>query len=435
MLDAPFFDAFLKGAQSANVTANPGSLRRYQVEVLATGAFYLPSPWTGQALSPVAVFADPAAWTIFWFRDRSDFAVLTGPLHFGFPLAQVIWAGGERLIETFGGFASSPLAPTAQQLLADGRAPPVVIASDAPTLVYIGNSNFAHFMWNEYAALEQAIGATHKVEVNVLHDPLGIAQEFLSGCQQPHAMIETLGSHRRWHDRMVLPVAVMHLGQDQKDRLLRMCIPAPMPRATVPTIYVTVRDRGRTITRQAEFLSRLFPAILSRFPQSRIVTDGFTYPADIGRTIYAGLRPIFDRRCQGALAVLEAATRDLPEPMRGRMTDITGQGMREALAVIGTCTHYVAHAGTSQHKIGWFYGVPGTMHGNRASITPAALRWYAAQVAGSLAPVAPSVELIEDSDRIDLPNEVDRNRDYDFTDPDRVIAGILDHIAATHPDS
>ncbi|HSF63846.1 MAG TPA: hypothetical protein VLA78_05635, partial [Paracoccaceae bacterium] len=91
MLEAPCFDAFLKGCQGANASPDPGTLRAYQREVLATGTFTVPSPWTGQAISPVAVFADPAAWTLYWFRDRTDFALLTGPLHFGFPLAQIIW--------------------------------------------------------------------------------------------------------------------------------------------------------------------------------------------------------------------------------------------------------------------------------------------------------------------------------------------------------
>lgn len=435
MLDAPCFDAFLKGCRSANESPDPGTLRAYQREVLATGTFCVPSPWTGQALSPVAVFAWPATSTIYWFRDRTDFALLTGPLHLGFPLARVIWTGTERRLEGFDDLADDPLAPTAHQLLAHRSAPPTVICDTSRVRIYIGNSNFAHFMWNEFAALEPVTRAAFPVEVQVLHDPLGAAQAFLTQQGQPFTLADKPGVNVKWHDSMVLPVAVTHLGQDAKDRLLRICLPRPAPRAGGPTVYVTLRDRGRTIARQAEFMARLFPAILGRFARARIITDGFTYPTDIDRPIYAGLRPDFDRRCQGARAILDKATRDLPPDQRARMADITGRTMQDALPVIASCTYYVAHAGSSQHKIGWFFGVPGTMHGNRTSITPAALRWQGAQVAGSVAPVAPPVDLIEDRDRIDLPNRVDRNRDYDFTDPDRVIAGILDHIAATHPDS
>jgi hypothetical protein len=83
-----------------------------------------------------------------------------------------------------------------------------------------------------------------------------------------------------------------------------------------------------------------------------------------------------------------------------------------------------------QHKCAWLSGIPGMIHGNRAALRPAALRWNAAQMGGSLAPVGLSSDLVTDCDVRGLPRENERNRDYLITDVPRAAAEVVAAYAA-----
>jgi hypothetical protein len=105
--------------------------------------------------------------------------------------------------------------------------------------------------------------------------------------------------------------------------------------------------------------------------------------------------------------------------------DMTGVPLDQSLRALSTCRFYVAHAGSMQHKCAWFYPLPGIIHGNRASLSPGALRWNAQQVAETVEPRGIGPEMLRDTVVRGLPAQNDRNRDYVITDIPQAVAAVL----------
>ena len=85
--------------------------------------------------------------------------------------------------------------------------------------------------------------------------------------------------------------------------------------------------------------------------------------------------------------------------------------------------------GTLQHKIAWFYNIPGFVHSNTSGVVKGAQAWLARQLEDGVKPSVVSNEFVEDLSSIRTTNKVERNRDYHIRDVDAVVEQVLGDLA------
>ena len=318
------------------------------------------------------------------------------------------------------------LVDLGHEMLRDGAEPPRRIDRSRRPLVVAGHINFAHLVWNEFPALHTLRHLAGGFEVSIPFDPLGLIESFCVEHDVPYELMARQG-HDVWEPRpAVNPGAVLCGVEAMRDARRHISrTPVPQLPAHTPRFYVSVRERGRTMVNQTEFLIALTRGMLRAYPGAMVVLDGFSLPVDFTREAYDDYRHRFDEREAGARRIVGAVRAALPAALAARVLDITGLPLTAALQVISTCHYYVTHSGTMQHKAGWFFPLPGTMHGNLSSSTPAALRWHAAPVDEAAVPRGLPAELLQDLDVTDMPNIVDRNRDYRLMDVNAAVDAVL----------
>lgn len=418
----PFAAPHLDSLGALNTFIAPKALRSFQRDILTSGQFICTCPFTGRPSSPDAHYVLPGSGVLYYFGGSHPFIIAAASLKDGFPLlclitdADVLWTDKPERHD---------LIPLARQLLASD--PDVLVQPDAQPRAMMGDPNFAHFMWNEFPAVFEAIKHTDGFTIDLRFDPLGIMQRFAheTGLALNHMISPTQG--RGWTTQPTVSLGSTACGPVAKAKLMDM-MDLPPQRKTSPRIWISVRDQGRTMENQLEFLRALIAAQSARAPETKFFFDGFSAPMDMSRQIYGALRPRFADRIIGAQSVIADLTAALPNL---RMADMTGQPLHTALTTISTCDFYVSHTGTMQHKAAWFYPLSGLQHGNHASLSPAALRWAAQMVDGALPPNGLPVALIKDTEVRGLPTQNARNKDYVVTDIDAAVQIALDQIAAS----
>lgn len=422
--------AFWESVTGSNDFTPSGAMRNYHASILSGDGFKVASPLTGKDLQPTAAFVAPNSAILYRFEEGdTSFIILASVLHFGFPLCSLHFKGQDGI--SLGDFGTPHLPPPVRTALAEWASPTVEIDWHETPTIYIGNANFAHFMWNECPALYQILESGTSAKIALQHDPLGVSGPLLAQSTLAFDECTTGAGSIGWKSSLPVNIAGRYLDENSKANLLEsFLVPSQSlaPDHEGPNFYFTIRNRGRTVSNQSEFLSCLTQSVLTAYPESHVILDGFSYPADFHRKIYDGYREMFSRRDLEAREIATGIKATIAPSLQHRVIDITGSSLPAAIATASACDYYVAHSGTSQHKIGWFFAIPGTMHGNQASIVPAALRWTGTQTAGSLAPNSIPKDLIEDLSRIDLPNEVDRNRDYSIIDVNLAVEFILRDI-------
>jgi len=418
----PFAAAHIDSLSTLNTFIAPKALRSFQRDILTGGQFICTCPFTGRPSSPDAHYVLPGSGVLYYFGGSHPFIIAAASLKDGFPLlclitdADVLWTDKPERHD---------LIPLARQLLASG--PDALVQPDAQPCAMMGDPNFAHFMWNEFPAVFEAIKHTDGFTIDLRFDPLGIMQRFAheKGLALNNMTSPTQG--RGWTTQPTVSLGSTACGAVAKAKLMDM-MDLPPPHRALPRIWISVRDQGRTMENQFEFLRALIAAQSARVPETTFFFDGFSAPMDMNRQIYGALRPRFADRIIGAQSVIAELTAALPNL---RMMDMTGQSQHSALTTISTCDFYVSHTGTMQHKAAWFYPLFGLQHGNHASLSPAALRWAAQMVDGAVPPGGLPVKLIKDTEVRGLPTQNARNKDYVVTNIDAAVQITLDQITAS----
>lgn len=390
------------------------ALRLYQLQIAQCGAFTLPCPITGRTLTPSASYLKPHQAIFYRFEGVAPFIAIAGSLKDGFPLIEIVAEGDES---PPGAASDSALRQIALTLL---KVPdPPLPKPGAGASIPIGHPNFAHFLWNEWPALLALSNFGTNALLRPSYDALGL----LSRLKLPataHPLTE--GWSR---------TPLTFIGSDR-------CAATDLNRARhllgiervekQPHIWITIRDRGRTPQNQVALLTAIIAKLHGHYPHLRFLLDGFSRPVAQAGNGYAGFQNAFAARIEGG----KALARELKQALPGvPMTDLTGLPIDKALQKIACCQFYVSHAGSMQHKAAWLSGLPGILHGNQASITPAALRWCAAMAEGSLAPAALTADIVQDLEVQHMPNQTARNRDYMITDINRAADQTLAHYEET----
>jgi hypothetical protein len=364
----PHLDALIDKVASLNAFVASGALRTYQRDILTDRKFTFPCPFTGKLRSPNAHYVLPGSGVLYYIAAPRPYILVAASLKDAFPLLCVITA---QDVIWFKKQERADLVTHAQNLL---TTPPThTVQNRLKPRITIGDPNFAHFLWNEFPALLEAIKHTTDFEVNLRFDPLGIMQRFTRNAslnlQQMTHPLESKG----WSRSPAVCLGSTLCNTEAKvTAMTLMDLPEPTPDRR--RIWLTVRDQGRTMENQIPFLNALIAAQLSQDPDTEFLIDGFSMPMDAQRPIYKNLRPKFDARVQGANHIIAQIKAENPS---AKLHNMTGKSLRAALIKLATCTFYISHAGTMQHKPAWFYNLPGLQHSNHASLSPAALKWPA----------------------------------------------------------
>ena len=402
--------------QDSNAFLGCRSLRRYQDGLLADGHFIVPSPFAGAPVAVEAGFVRPTASIFYVFGGDPPFGVLAEETGRGYPLGALVTEGGWTALDD-GTLRQRPEA--LRDLLGQARQRGQAWRAVAPTRAIVGHRNFAHGLWNEFPALDLASRRGRVFSVAPIFDPLRLFRRHAAREGLDTGPVATSGTYTGWSDRPVTHLGAIHCGEDARIGMQALLFSAAMPRPdTRPTVYFSVRESGRTMVNQKEFIRTVCRRLAQATPGLRVLIDGFSVPADLADPIYDPLRDDIRAKVARTRKLTAALQRSIGRIAGLTVTDLTGLDLLTALPVIGTASFYVVHPGTSHHKIGWVFPIPGVMHGNSENLSVPALRWHARQVCGVRVPVGLPAELVETLDTTDQRPRTMRNMDYRVTDVD-----------------
>jgi len=209
-----------------------------------------------------------------------------------------------------------------------------------------------------------------------------------------------------------------------------------------PVFWLTVRPEGnlRCCVNELAFLAALSYSLMLAYPDCAILIDGFSFPTDYHCSArYDALRPAFQRRLESCAAVVGELCRLIKVhadvASLNSVHDVCGFSMADAVTTARRADYYVSDAGTLQHKLGWLHNTPGFVHSCHGGISPAARKWYAAQVEGGIEPCVIASAWIEDLEGQAEQAVVARNIDYRITDIPGAVAQILQDIRLHLPDA
>lgn len=238
--------------------------------------------------------------------------------------------------------------------------------------------------------------------------------------------VERTKEARGWQSRPTLVHGSVFCDGNAKTELMELIgLPLSWSPSPEPKIYMTVREKGRTPEDQVEVLALIINKLLDCCPNAVFLLDGFSLPQDFARPIYDPVRLSFEERISGAQRLIGQISEALPRKQCAQLRDLTGMTLIDSVHEIASCHAYLCHAGTMQHKPGWFYSLPGVQHGNRASISTGSLRWTASMVEGAMVPEAVASNFVEDLGFTGTLQSNPRNRDYRLTDREAAVEDIF----------
>lgn len=150
-------------------------------------------------------------------------------------------------------------------------------------------------------------------------------------------------------------------------------------------IYISVRPdiAHRYLINQVDFLCCLVSAFHEKYPDMEFVLDGFSMPEDVERPAYNDFfRSLYSEMIEKSRLAIREIADALPDSGI-KINDITGLNLSTALETISSCSYYVCHAGTQQHKIAWLFPRNGFVHG---VTTDSAANWHAEHSECALVP-------------------------------------------------
>lgn len=467
-------ESFTRSLAALNAFVYPRAVLRYQREILQHGSFAVACPRTGEPLVPtvchVANNGDPAHGTLgIAYRLDCEPAIwlLAGSIKDGFPLTEAYLPAEDVSLWCLGDayhVENAAWRARLKTLEAQTAALPQVQPRAAALL--LGHPNFAHNLWNELPAIHActqaaaAPGAEHStaVQIKAIYEPLVPVEQLMGskavsvnrvehfkelvGCQQ--VMATRLGATR-------IPVelrkTITGLMWQRRDETRVDPLVATLRKAD-PVVWLSVRLDARTLDNQQALLLGLVRGIAAEYPTAAFVLDGFSYPNDFDRAIYhlPGTGPgDFLRGTMGSqsgflsramtlrereiTAYIRKLQSTLQQAVPNTIANTAGMNLADTVCVAGAADFYVCHAGTLQHKIAWFYNIPGFVHSNTSGVVKGAQAWLARQLEDGVKPSVVSNEFVEDLSSIRTTNKVERNRDYHIRDVDAVVEQVLGDLA------
>lgn len=420
----PFLEETLEDLRAANVWQGTRALRAFQRDLGQGARLRIRAPSTGAVAEDSGHFYSPMSGCIYWFDAAEPFCLVSASTRLGCPILALVT---RHAVYPVADPEPSPLIEQALAMLASDDRPERLIDPQARPMAFTGHVNFAHFVWNEFPGLWHLRETGAVFDVGVLHDPLGIMEAYADSRGLYCRFMPQRGAAKGWQGRPVLVPGATYCDAAVKRDILALTglDSAYAPASDRPRIYFSLRRTGRAMQNELDFLETVVGKVLAAHPACNVVLDGFSLPVDFARSIYANAAPGFEARIGEARDTVAKLAARLGAGRHTRLHDITGVPLDVALREIARCHFYVTHAGTMQHKAGWFFPLPGLLHGNTASISAASLRWTASAMAGAVPPQGIAPDLVEDLEVCNMPRAIARNRDYRLLDVARAADDIL----------
>jgi len=286
-----------------------------------------------------------------------------------------------------------------------------------PVVIRAGNSNFAHFLWNELDPLLRLIDAGHSLAVAQDTDTvLNLAQ--LDGISRVDPARLNSQPSVRLGGTLVTGRArevVLNALAEEVER------PLPMQRPQ-PLILLGVRGPGRRELRnEVTFMQALIAEITQHFHRPLLLLDGFTYQHNNHQ------HPLSQQREQACTSRVEQIMQGCKQ---AQLDNLCGLDFATWLQRCAGVRFYVTHEGTMQHKLGWLRPeIPGLclVGSSRAE---AIAQWHRQQCEGAGSLTTLPTELYE-QDPIEQPHdqEQERNQPFEIRDIARAVTLTMQRIS------
>lgn len=432
--------AFMESIAGLNEYIGDNALLAYQLQILENGSLSVVSPMDGEITTHVDCLCIhlSANKIAYGFKTGEiPFWIISGDRQFAYPLAWLLCPAQKYLIRLSDGSAGAMSGQSTFEYWL-GRIEAAMnergnIRKENKTgypVITLGHQNFAHHLWNELPALEEWLSRTTKTQrqstrLLPVQEPLGLLEQIFPELE-PTQILRT--------ERSLLAInqiagCLVPVGSRKISQRLRARVGAHLAREAghfaqnfeknltgqhKPIVWISVRDHDRTCINQEEFLAALATSILHTYPESVILFDGFAFPPGESEsdTIIANEQRA--KQTVKTIAAIKAKIR--VADMEARVHSLSGISLLDNLYLGRFVDYYICHAGTLQHKLGWLYDVPGTIHtlnGKEQDYRPVAA-WYAGQVENGRKPhLLPGEYLLPFHE--DKPAQADRNRNYLIT--------------------
>ena len=407
--------------------------KRFQDHILSSGAFSILCPIANRNLYPTCNFFIPhMPAVIYLFEGEERLALISLNLALGNPVVAAMTKTITAETENLGSHQNpASLLNAARSLLSElSSSAPKIDLKLKPKLI-CGHKNFAHFIWNELPTIDNSIFDQRDIERCIMWDPFNMhLKPPYSGKLAPVTNVDAI---QGWNPSLVLIGTSTFLSDNVRSRFLRSTISEKKPESR--QLYITVRPKSvsKFLVNQVDFIRKLIRAFHEKYEDMEFVLDGFSMPDDLERSIYKDpIRSRFAERVKHSNHVIGEIIHAVPQAEKS-IRNITGMNLSSALEIISSCSYYVCHTGTQQHKIGWLFPWRGFLHSNSRHTSDHAIEWLAKQTECAIAPLRPDPEHVEDVEPNDGISEVQdaENCNYRITDIISVTRKILEDYRAS----
>ncbi len=406
-LQSPYIVDFFADLDRLNEGTTRAGVRQYLLLLLTRGELRLRSPFDGTSISSNSSFITSEKHCIMGFVNTPGIVLVISDLGAGFPISSVAFIQGGTLVH----LTSAPWVIGLSRLHSiecgtiGARSPPYI----SHISIVVGDANFAHHAWNQLSAISDLLRVDLISKINrilVTHEPLGRIQSIfpelpstsiirvpdscLEGQNEPGSMIVPVGS-RLLTEEVVQRIHAVASGGHVNIR------PRSSPES--PTLWMSVRTRGRTPVNQVDLLTAVGTEFLRVCPNGSLIIDGHSTPMDLREENIYDVEMVAETVLCDKEVVDTVGSRIqsvLGSSSIGRIVKAVGLSVLQSIDLASTATFYFCHHGTVQHKIGWFTSCRGIIHSSRKVISMMPEDWVKAQSAVAVRPIYLDGNLVVD---------------------------------------
>lgn len=402
---------------SLNKIIKINGTRKFQDEIISSGTISVLCPMSNKILYPTHNFFMPSPdspffnVTIYIFEGVERFALISTNLARGNPILAATTKTVSSKNNCFfheNKWRYEPLIRLGRSVLNEISPQIPKIDSRLKPKLLCGHHNFVHLFCNELPTIDDVIVKQRDVEIYLFRDPFGFRK------QPPYSRLVTFldsaDTFLGWNTSLILTGTSSYVSDKVRLRLLQSIIKENLPKSR--RIYITVRPSSlfRSNLNEVNFLCALILEFKKKYNDMEFVLDGFSMPNDFHLLPrQSPLREQYIKRVEQSRSLTRSIFQTVPSAQES-IKDITGMTLTDALEIISSCSYYVGHAGSQQHKIAWFFPRNGFIHSNQVSITDSAMQRDSSQSECSILPSKPDPLHIEDVEY--LPSEHQNTRYY-----------------------
>ncbi len=367
-------------AWARNLVAREHAAADITFQAIAAGRMRCPGPWTGIPATETYAFI-PASWNLHGFGtvpvvkafedDGREFFLAFAALN-AKPTHLIIPSLGCVLHE----FDRARAAPLYEAIVShvDAHGAPLRARDFAGTVCLVDMvTNFGHQMINHLSGLQRLVENGLEAFVEEIWiagvEFFGRAETLFPEIAPKIRRVKSSEIVARLDTTRLRPVRLgsSHLQASLQSRIIRHLEPARSPSARL--VAFTVRGHGRVCRNLPEVVEQVVVGLLPTFPDIRIVLDGWVQAdsqivcgSDVVSAFSGPFHASIKADCDLCLRIMSR----LPAGIVERV--LIGRSMSDSLAWIRDIRGYVAHIGTLQHKVAFFSGARGIVHGPAAEL-------------------------------------------------------------------